>query len=546
MYNTLMRLFFKSTTLLILIILLATFLRLYQLGSLPAGISNDESGTIYSAYSIAKTGRDVAGKFLPISINLDNSFSPVNVYMVVPFVGLLGVSPFSGRLPSALISIGSVLLMYFLTKEILKDKHIALFATLMFAISPWQLQLGRTVIDANFALFFFLLGIFLFVYFIQRHSTKFLLSLPVLLIAFYSYHATKIFFVFLIPFLLVYYHKQLLQKKRDLGIFLVGSLAIVLSFLYISKTQDVTRQSVLLFNDATSATLVVNHDRTYNNAPKLIKDLYTNKFMYFGRILTQNYLEAFGPQYLFLYGEPSTLNVQYGTLIHGALYLFELPFFLLGIYYLAKNKKNRLALYLLLLAPLPSALSVDKSYVSRSMMMLPFLEIIVGCGIYFAWEKLAQYKKPKRNLLTVAIIIACLFFISEYFYTYYFRYPFYGSEAWKESSKEVAQFVGTHQQYYNKIYFDDTEPMFLFQYAIANRIDPQTIHAVWTKQTDHIGKIYFVTLCNPKVKPHIADAYHEKLILVVTPDRCRYVDDPKLVIRDKGEVFNIRWRLYEQ
>jgi hypothetical protein len=60
----------KNKIPLLLVIFLAVLLRVWQLGNIPASITNDEAGYIYSSYSIWRTGHDVAGKLFPLSINL--------------------------------------------------------------------------------------------------------------------------------------------------------------------------------------------------------------------------------------------------------------------------------------------------------------------------------------------------------------------------------------------------------------------------------------------------------------------------------------------
>jgi len=58
--------FADSKTLLVVIILLASFLRLYNLANVPPHLTPDEASLGYNAYSILKTGKDEYGKFMPI------------------------------------------------------------------------------------------------------------------------------------------------------------------------------------------------------------------------------------------------------------------------------------------------------------------------------------------------------------------------------------------------------------------------------------------------------------------------------------------------
>lgn len=534
----------KTVISLIFILLLASILRLWQLGAVPGGISNDEAGYMYSAYSIWKTGYDVAGRFLPLSINLDNSFSPVYIYATSPFVGIMGLSPFFGRLPFALVSILSVGVLFLLTYEFTKNKIVALLSSLLIAISPWHLQLSRGALDADFALFFYLAGMWVFIHY--SRNRKLLYSLPLFLLAYYSYHATKIFFILLIPIMLIYCGTELLKQKNTLYLFLAGCIFIVISFFYISSTQSVTRQQVLLTNDFGKASQVVDQERKYNSAPAIIQKLFSNKLLYFGRIFRENYLQAFSPQYLFLYGEPSGLKKQYSMLSSGELYILELPFLLIGIYAIIRSKKNLLPLIFLLIAPAPSALSSDVSYINRSIMMLPFLLMITAIGIWFAYKniKVIIY----RYGFVIAVIGFFIFLFSEYLYTYYFRYPFLGAEAWRVSSKEVSLYASQKKKIYRKVYIDGSNQMFVLQYAFWNRVDPSLVKIAWKgyPANSSIGNVFFVSKCSYFPTKTVKENYKEKNILVIAPKECYMNDQPYKIFVDSGEVLQSTWKVYRQ
>ncbi len=52
--------------LLIIILIIAAFLRLWRLESIPPSLTPDEAALGYNAYSVLKTGKDEYGKVLPI------------------------------------------------------------------------------------------------------------------------------------------------------------------------------------------------------------------------------------------------------------------------------------------------------------------------------------------------------------------------------------------------------------------------------------------------------------------------------------------------
>src|SRR5437870_317995 len=85
---------------LLLITLYAGALRLYKLDQYPQLVTQDEMIQAYDAWNIWQTGRDHTGVLFPIHVFANGeNIPPVAVYYTAPFVGLLGLSEFTTRLP---------------------------------------------------------------------------------------------------------------------------------------------------------------------------------------------------------------------------------------------------------------------------------------------------------------------------------------------------------------------------------------------------------------------------------------------------------------
>lgn len=465
----------------LLILLLAFILRIFKLGDIPIGVTNDEASYIYSAYSIWRTGHDITGVFLPLSFNLDNSFSPVPVYLLSPLVGLFGISAFTGRLLFSLAGIGSVVLIYFITKYLFRNPSIALASMFVLAVSPWHIHFSRAAYEGGLSLFFILLGTYLFMRGLGKKG-EILWSLPIFILGFYSYHATKIFLLFYIPFLLFFYRTELLTKKRIFFLYIVGIILTLFSFFIIMKTQQVTRQDILIWSDIKEAEQTVDLERKINDAPFFVRQIFNNKPLYFLRKIRENYLEAFSPHFLFLYGETSGLGGIYGPFSRGELYIIELPLLIIGLYYLfiKNSKQNRIFITAaILMAPIQSALAFDKSYAIRSIMMLPFLSIIIGCGIYYCFS---VFFLRHRKISIAVFSLFYIFLIASYLYQYYFRYAIYGAESWFKSSKDVVQLMGREKKNFNHIYFAEPGSL-IIQYALWNKVDPRVIQKSYASQS---------------------------------------------------------------
>ena len=119
-----MRRFLNWKLFLISIVLLAAFLRFYQLGINPPSLTWDEAAWGYNAYSLGINGKDEFGRFLPYDYleSFGDFKPPMYAYLDIIPVKLFGPSEFSVRFPSAFFGVLTVLLTYFLVKRIFDDK----------------------------------------------------------------------------------------------------------------------------------------------------------------------------------------------------------------------------------------------------------------------------------------------------------------------------------------------------------------------------------------------------------------------------------------
>jgi len=109
----------KNVLILAGIVILASLLRFYDIDKLPNGLHWDEQDTGYQAYSLLKTGKDYFGNTLPLFPHSFADFrTPVFIYSSVPIVKFFGLTPFSVRVISAVSGILSVILIFYLAREL--------------------------------------------------------------------------------------------------------------------------------------------------------------------------------------------------------------------------------------------------------------------------------------------------------------------------------------------------------------------------------------------------------------------------------------------
>src|SRR3989338_11677884 len=106
--------------LIIAIFVLAFALRFYKLGQIPSSLDWDEVSLAYNAQSLLQTGKDEFGNSWPLSIQSFNDYKPpVYTYLLIPVLKVFGKTEFAIRFPSALAGTLTVLVTYFLVKELL-------------------------------------------------------------------------------------------------------------------------------------------------------------------------------------------------------------------------------------------------------------------------------------------------------------------------------------------------------------------------------------------------------------------------------------------
>src|SRR3990167_9544121 len=157
----------KRILLLAAIFLLALALRTVNLGDHPPGLTWDEAGLGYNAYSILKTGRDEHGVFMPLIFKSFGDYKPgIYVYLTVPSIAVFGLTEFAVRFPSALFGALAVIGIYLFTNLLFPGKKIGYLAALFLAVMPWHLHFSRGGWEVNvfatlllFAAYFLLLSL---------------------------------------------------------------------------------------------------------------------------------------------------------------------------------------------------------------------------------------------------------------------------------------------------------------------------------------------------------------------------------------------------
>jgi hypothetical protein len=144
------------------IVVYAAALRLYGLDRYPMAVDQDEMVLGYDAWSLWHTGRDHHGQWFPIHFqNFGDYVPPTADYVAAPFVGLLGLSEFTTRLPTAVMGIATVILVALLGRRWF-GPAAGLLAALFLTISAWHINYSRFAFPTGVLPFFTVCGLYTF------------------------------------------------------------------------------------------------------------------------------------------------------------------------------------------------------------------------------------------------------------------------------------------------------------------------------------------------------------------------------------------------
>ncbi len=423
----------QTNFVLILICLLFLVTRLYRIDSIPASLYWDEASIGYNAYSVLTTGKDEWGETLPLHFRAFGEFKlPVYIYSVVVSEFIFGVNVFAVRFPSVVFGLLLIIGLYFLTLELTKKKSVALLGSFLFSITPWFFIFSRTGYEAVSGLAFFIWG----TYFLFRSINEkkyLLLSTLLFIVSAYSYNSFRI----LIPIVLGLGLLYSFYKKHFTVVLLSGLMLIISAVpLYKLYKQD----SGLSRLQAVGSSAVVS-----------------------------NYFKNFSPSYLFISGDT---NPRSQVPNKSQLYVIDSIFLVLGIIFIVRSKDPKLyfLLSLLLLAPIPAAITKENPHALRSILMSPILSIISALGIFY-------FVKVNKYLVYVVVGVYLVFFVN-YYYGFIDNYNQLSKSAWQYEYKEIftKQKEGCisdefAQPYIFGLYYNKVNPNYFISTRVLNPVN---------------------------------------------------------------------------
>jgi 4-amino-4-deoxy-L-arabinose transferase-like glycosyltransferase len=439
----------KSTPLELLtitvILLLAAFLRIYQLDTIPNGLTVDEAMRGYDAYSILRTGKDSFGNVSIFLRGFEDYTPALYTYLTIPFVAIFNLSAYSTRLAAALVGVLVVALSYQVIRRPF-GQTAALIGAFLLAISPWHIISSRTGAEWNLLSLAPVLTIALAYRGLTR--PRYLIAAGIVAgITLYGYAPTKAFLPVLITGFVFFYWRELRRQKRAALIALIAFILIATP-LYIFSFSP---RGMNRFNHVYEGT----DDSLSTIAPQLIK----------------NYFSYFSPKFFLLkdYGAEIKPPMPLAHLRSVGLFSwFEFFLIILGLVkiFFLRRKSAWFMLYWLLAAPIGINLHGNSPWPTLWLTVIPVPQALAGAG--FAWLlSLAKYPRVKPGprpwklppwLVRSTAIVLLLGFtlgILTHFKTVYsdlfYEFPVYGAKAWFSGPGPAITTMATLKDQYDEV-----------------------------------------------------------------------------------------------
>ena len=540
----------KHFLILIGILFLALFIRIFRLGSFPTNFHEDEVLVGYVGRFILQNGIDLYGNHWPLWFF--DKFG--DYYIIGPFylsglsTFIFGINEFAVRFPTAFLGALGTLPMYGFVYELFKSKKVALLSSFFFALLPWHIVLSRSSSEGVLGATFCLTGLYFVLRGIEQRSYKWLIiGLTSYLFSYWIYHPYRLYSPAFLFITLLFFWYQIKQVKMKL--FMITSLILfsVLTIWIISTPWGKGRlQQTSIFGGISGVSIrnqILIYD-TGNNSPMLARLLH-NKPIGYGREFLRQYFSYLSPKYLFLdsWGEKFIVPEQ------GMVYISYLVFLLIFVWYLGhdvvnKQVKHSLLYYLFLVAVslVPPAMTyIGSPNVNRSMM---FGVLLIPAVAYGA-TMLASKHKLIFYLVVTLLISECVYFAL----SYKLHFNSANSITRQDAVKPLINYIAKYKD--RKVYLPQDSTMAIYYLFYNHIFDSRLIGQFKTEvRIPQIGNVLFIPESNcMKTQEEVEKSSVSKGDIVAFKYTCgaRPTEDlsfsPITFIKQTGELLG--YRIYE-
>ncbi len=466
-----------TAVLLLFIVLLSASLRLIDVTNIPPGLYQDESAIGYNAYSILQTGKDEYGISHPLYFKSFGDYKlPVYIYLTAASIKIFGLNEFAVRFPSILAGILAVALVFLFVRYLTRNNTLAFFAGLILALNPIHLFFSRAGFEVNVALTFALAGCYFFILGATKKKFLFIVfSIFCFGFSLYSYNVTRLIApLFLVGLVVLYWEKIKEIKLTYKIVAIILFLLILLPFLkgFFSASGVMSAGSTLITSTDISAKDI--EFRSYiSSLPHVYTALFYNKYIYMIFQYLENLATIISGSFFFVNGS-TELNQGIGNV--GFFYVFDLPFFILGliVYYQKKIKSFQIFALWLYASVFVLALSKEVPQATRGYFLILPIVCFTALGMFSFFSYVLKYRNKLLSyaFLTIFVLFA-IYNLQYYFLSYYFRFPVLYADAWRSGDKALSLYLKANDKKYDKIIIEQSSDFIYTSYLFYDAYPPE-------------------------------------------------------------------------
>jgi len=366
----------------------------------PIYLPHDEVFFSLQAHAIATTGRDLNGTVAPLYFPILRGYwaQPLVVYFTALFLTLLPLSETAIRLPTVVVGVADIVLMYLAAKRLFGRERVAVMAAGMLALTPAHFLVSRLAVDALYPLPFvtaWLLCLFLF----EEQGRPWMICAGALVlgVGFYSYIGA----VVMMP---VYFALTCLLLARHEATPRLYALAGTAFFVPL-----VPLLFWLVQHPAAGSELLRRYQFTSSAAVVRLPFVAERLGVYWN---------SFNPAFLFLSADDNPVNTTFRT---GIFLLPMAAFVTVGAYHAARAIRSRSANLILLIGLLSAPLGVvivAERTVPRLLVIVPFAVLLGAAGFTHLLESRRRLWRTAGVLLLALMPLQFAYFAFDYFTDY--------------------------------------------------------------------------------------------------------------------------------
>lgn len=361
-------------------------------------------------HAMATTLHDANGRLLPLYIQMPQIgenvwFHPMLVYFSAPFLAVLPLTEWSLRLPTVVVGVVDVVLMFAVARRIFASRGWGVFAAALLLTTPAHFIHSRFAMDYIYPLPFVLGWLWCLLRYDEDGDGKWIaLSAFVLGVGFFSYIGA----VMLVPlyFLITCAYVLHRQRRVDRTIWFGAAafvLPLLLLVLWLPAHPDMIQETVSRYGvPGTSRLSAIRQLLTYNQIQEYIS----------------RYWQLSSPGYLFLVGSSNWVD----STRHAGVFLFPVAILLVaGLCDFAIEPQPPVKWVVLagaIVAPIGAVFVGEPWAIQRELELLPFVVLLSTFGA----RRMLRSTSALARVAVVASAVVCAaqfaYFTHDYFGDY--------------------------------------------------------------------------------------------------------------------------------